>query len=234
MPGAVRCCLYDLNLRAVMTKIPTLRSFAGTSHYTWLLDAGHGGMLNGKYTTAPAKMHTFPDGLTVYEGVINRGITDRLADLMTKERISYQYIHDPAIDTSLVDRVHRADAFSHIPGVIYLAIHSNAGGGRGFEAFTAPGQTNSDPVASIICDSFDRHFGKAKGMPLRPDLSDGDKDKEADFYVLRKTKCPAVLVENLFFDNREEADFLITPIGQQAIALCLLDAIKTCELKRPF
>lgn len=219
-----------------MTKISALRSFAGTSHYTWLLDAGHGGMIDGKYTTAPAKMYQFPDGLTVYEGVINRGITDRLADLMAKDRISYQYIHDPAIDTTLADRVHRADAFSKIPGVIYLAIHSNAGGSRGFgfEVFTSKGQTKSDPVASIICDKYEAHFGKAKGMPLRTDLTDKDKDKEADFYVLRKTKCPAVLVENLFFDNREEAEFLITPIGQQAIALCLLDAIKTCELKRPF
>jgi N-acetylmuramoyl-L-alanine amidase len=217
-----------------MTKFNDLRKFAGTSHYTWLLDAGHGGLLNGKYTTAPNKMFKFPDGLTIYEGVINRAVTDRLATMLEKETISFQYIHDPEEDTALSVRVMRADAHSRTPGAIYLSIHSNAGGGEGNEVYTSKGQTNSDKVASIICDAYEKHFGKAKGMPLRTELTDGDKDKEADFYVLRKTDCPAVLVENLFFDNREEANFLLTPIGQEAIALCLLEAIKTCELKRPF
>jgi N-acetylmuramoyl-L-alanine amidase len=217
-----------------MTKFNDLRKLAGTSHYTWLLDAGHGGMQNGHYTTAPKKMFKFSDGVTVYEGVINRGITDRLAAMLEKEKISFQYIHDPEEDTALSVRVMRADAHSKNPGVIYLSIHSNAGGGKGFEVFTSKGQTKSDKVASIICESYEKHFGQVKGMPLRAELTDGDKDKESDFYVLRKTDCPAVLVENLFFDNREEADFLRTPIGQESIALCLLDAIKTCELKRPF
>jgi N-acetylmuramoyl-L-alanine amidase len=33
---------------------------------------------------------------------------------------------------------------------------------------------------------------------LRKDTSDGDKDKEADFYIIKGANCPAVLTENLF------------------------------------
>ena len=39
----------------------------------------------------------------------------------------------------------------------------------------------------------------------RLDYSDGDVDKEANFYVLRKTKMPAVLLEMWFFDNYNDA-----------------------------
>ena len=48
------------------------------SNYLWLLDAGHGGMKDGKYTTAPGRMHVFEDGLTFYEGV-NNDLTDQLS-----------------------------------------------------------------------------------------------------------------------------------------------------------
>ena len=33
-------------------------------------------------------------------------------------------------------------------------------------------------------------------MRLRSDYSDGDIDREEDFYILKHTLCPAVLTEN--------------------------------------
>ncbi len=53
--------------------------------------------------------------------------------------------------------------------------------------------------------------------------------KEEDFYVLRKTDCPAVLVENLFFDDPTEAMFLLSNEGQQFIADMMFKAIQECE-----
>ncbi len=202
------------------------------SKYLWLIDAGHGGMLNGRYTTAPAKMWVFPDHLHIYEGVINRQIADRLALLLSKANIDWKYVHDVEEDTSLSARVKRADnTFFKDKRAIYLSIHSNSGGGSGFEIFTSIGQTKSDKVADIFCHVYKKIFSQT---PFRKDnLTDHDDDKEADFYVLRKTDCPAILVENLFFDNREEAEFLLTPIGQEAIANCLFDCIETCEAVKP-
>jgi len=52
---------------------------------------------------------------------------------------------------------------------------------------------------------------------VRTETIDGDNDLEANFYVLRHTKCPAVLTENLFQDNKEDVAFLMSVKGIQAI-----------------
>lgn len=202
-----------------------------SSVYRWLIDSGHGGMYKGKYLTAPSKMHVFQDGLTVYEGVINRIIANKLADLLKNAGIDHRLIHDGENDDSLAVRVSRADAeYAKDKRCIYVSIHSNAGGGRGFEIFTSRGQNKSDKVAGIFCEVYRTHF---PDFHFREEQVDGDADKEADFYVLRKTDCPSLLVENLFFDNRREAEFLMSEGGQTKIAECLFDCIKECEMLKP-
>ena len=52
---------------------------------------------------------------------------------------------------------------------------------------------------------------------MRTDLSDGYKDKEAGFYILKHTIAPCVLTENLFMDNREDYEFLLSAEGKKAI-----------------
>lgn len=201
------------------------------SNYLWLLDAGHGGITkDGHYMTAPAKMHTFPD-FTIYEGVINRAITALVEKQLIALRIDYGVLAHPIEDTPLSQRVAKADAaYAKDKRCIYLSIHSNAGGGSGFEIFTSPGQSKSDKIANIFFEVYQKCF---PSFPFRSDKSDGDADKEADFYVLRKTDCPALLVENLFFDNLKEAEFLISPLGQQAIADCIVSAITEVEKLKP-
>lgn len=202
------------------------------SNYLWSLDAGHSGVdKSGKYLTAPAKMFTFPDGKTVYEGVVNRQITELLYKKLERAEIDFGLVYDDVEDTPLSQRVMTADnMYRKDKRTVYLSIHSNAGGGSGFEIFTSPGQTKSDKVANIFCEIYQKHFPQ---FPFRADKSDGDHDKEADFYVLRKTDCPALLVENLFFDNRKDADYLTSANGQEAIAECLFQCILTCEKMKP-
>lgn len=200
-------------------------------NYLWLIDEGHGGMLNGQYITAPKKMYRFPDGLTIYEGVINRKIGERLAGLLQKAKLDFDFISDEVDDLSLQVRVQRADnRFQKDKRCIFLSIHSNAGGGAGFEIFTSKGQTKSDKIAQVFCEVYKRSFPK---FAFRNDQTDGDDDKESEFYVLRKTDCPAVLVENLFFDNRKEAEYLLSDKGQQEIAECLFVCIQTVEKLKP-
>lgn len=203
----------------------------GESNYLFILDAGHGGLnKDGHYMTAPAKMHKFPS-FTIYEGVINRIITSLVQMRLKELRIDYAIVAHPIEDTPLPLRVSRADAaYAKDKRTVYLSIHSNAGGGSGFEIFTSPGQSKSDKIAEAFCDTYKRWFPQFK---FRQDLSDGDADKEADFYVLRKTDCPALLVENLFFDNEKEAKFLMSSTGQKSIADCIVQAILTCESTKP-
>ncbi len=204
------------------------------TNYKWLLDAGHGGLTpEGVYTTAPAKMHIFADGLTFYEGVNNRTIVEKLSDLLIEARIDHAMVHDPEHDTPLRERVFRANhLFAKDKRCIYLSIHSDAmpegahGKGSGFAVYTSKGETRSDAIGKIFSAVYARELKEFKS---REDRSDGDADKEEDFYVLRKTDCPALLVENLFFDNRREAEFLLSDAGQGRIAMTLFEAIVTTE-----
>lgn len=201
------------------------------SNYLWILDAGHGGMKDGKYMTAPKKMFQFPDRVTIYEGVINRIITALVYKQLQSKTIDFALVYDEVEDTPLTQRVTLADnIYRKDKRAVYLSIHSNAGGGSGFEIFTSPGQTNSDKIANIFCTTYQKHF---PGKPFRADKADGDADKEEDFYVLRKTDCPALLVENLFFDNRKEAEYLLSAAGQQAIANCIVASIENTEQLKP-
>jgi len=197
----------------------------GKSHFLWLLDPGHGGMTpEGRYTTAPAKQWKFPDGLMIYEGVVNRQITEFVRQALHAAQIDYAVVADEVEDTSLEQRVRTADAiYGKDKRAVYLSIHSNAGGGEGFELFSGPGQTDSDKIVNVFQAVYRNTFPEFKFRGV----------KEENFYVLRKTDCPAILVENLFFDNREEAEYLLSTAGQKAIAACIVHAIQECERLKP-
>ncbi|CAN5522313.1 hypothetical protein BH10BAC4_BH10BAC4_13280 [soil metagenome] len=207
--------------------------------YIWLLDAGHGGITKeGFYTTSPGKMHVFGDGPTFYEGVNNRAIINKLIPMLKKSNIDFELVYDQITDTPLSKRVSIANKIHAERGkrCIYVSVHSDAmpegkaGKGSGFSIYTSKGETKSDIIGEIFSTMYRNHL---KQFKFRRDLSDGDADMEEDFYVLRKTNCPAILIENLFFDNRKEADFLLSDAGQQQIAEVLFRSIVHVEKTKP-
>lgn len=174
-----------------------------------ILDFGHGGLNDdGKYTTAPSKMHKFPNGQVAYEGVLNRQIGGMLYTMLRSYHpdinVECTVREDDPKDLSLGWRVRVANKYP-VNETIFISIHSNAFNSRvrGFELYTTRGVTLSDTLAEEIATQVE-HLYEELSLKLRYDFSDGDRDKEADFYVLRKTKCPAVLIECLFFDNWED------------------------------
>ena len=85
---------------------------------------------------------------------------------------------------------------------IYVSIHVNAAASdgkwhdaTGWEAYTTRGKTKADKLAECLYKAAEFNL---KGKKLRKDTKDGDSDKEAGFYVLQHTNCPAVLTENFF------------------------------------
>ncbi len=200
---------------------------------TVVIDPGHGGIdRNGLYTTAPNKMFRFPDGTTLYEGVINRQVAGLLYHLLdTYPNIRPVFTvnpHDPR-DISLRQRVKVANSYHDS---ILISIHHNAGGGSGAEIFTNPGQTSSDRLATMIFDQLSPIYSKYS-LPMRPDHSDGDPDKESAFYVLRKTKGVAVLLEYGFFDSERDRKLITDANFQKKVAYATFQAIKKfVELQR--
>jgi N-acetylmuramoyl-L-alanine amidase len=180
---------------------------------TILLDNGHGSLINGTYTT-PGKRVDWGDAGTIYEGEFNRAIVGGIIEQLTQLGIRYVNIAPEYWDVRLETRVRRANLYSAHDSV-FISIHSNAGGGEGCEFFTSPGQTRSDSMATIFGQEFKREF---PNRILRTDFSDGDLDKERRFYVLTRTKMPAILTENFFMDNREEFENILnTREGRQRI-----------------
>lgn len=181
-----------------------------------ILDFGHGGIdTNGVYTTAPAKMYKFLNGDIAYEGVLNRQIGGHVLTCL-RSHLDLNVVTtvaetDPR-DLSLPWRVRVANSYDP-KETIFISIHCNAGGGEGFELYTTKGLTESDKLAESLANNMEHTF-KLYDMKLRYDFLDADKDKEVDFYVLRKTKCPAVLLECGFFDSRSDFDKLKDPLFQ--------------------
>ena len=119
--------------------------------------------------------------------------------------------------------------------VIYVSLHVNASGNgqwmkaSGWEIFTSPGQTKSDVLATCMWNAANIYLnGESK---MRSDWSDGDPDKEAAYMVLTKTKCPAVLVENLFMDNKEDLNILKSDIGFITLERIIIEGILNYWLK---
>jgi N-acetylmuramoyl-L-alanine amidase len=97
---------------------------------------------------------------------------------------------------------------------------------RGFEIYTTRGQTKSDLMASEIGNVI-RDFYKKEGLSLRFDFEDNDLDKEANFQILRQSKCPAVLLECLFFDNWEDFKRLKDPEFQKELSWHIYKGLMT-------
>lgn len=197
--------------------------------HLWMIDSGHGGMIDGIYQTAPEKMHVHDDGSVFYEGVFNRIIKDLLLAKMKAEGLYCIDICPTELDLDLDIRVDTAnDYYKEYRNAVLISLHSNAGGGTGFEIWTSVGQTRSDGFAEVMGNTFIDSF---KGAPFRKDISDGDLDKESQFYILKYTKCPAILPECLFFDNWSDYKLLIDPEFQQEYVDSLVKFMHKAELQ---
>lgn len=195
--------------------------------HTWLIDSGHGGIVDGKYITWPKKMYKHDDGSYFYEGVFNRDIKHQLVDKMMANNLSHIDICPTELDVDLDVRVDIANTYyREYSNAVLISLHSNAGGGTGLEIWTSVGQTRSDDFAEIMGNEFINTFD---GMAFRPDTSDGDLDKESQFYILKYTKCPAILPECLFFDNFSNYQLLIDPDFQNDYVDALIRFMQSAE-----
>lgn len=188
----------------------------------WLLDPGHGGIVDGKYVTSGKRSPVWDDGSIYYEGVGNRDIVRRIAEGALCRGISTKFIVDPENqkDVPLESRVHLANRIYRADKrAVYLSIHSNAfkkKRAHGWEVWTSKGQTDSDILAAHLIPFVKEHLPE---LTVRKDMSDGDPDKESNLYVLRWTDGPSVLTENGFHTNEEECrKILMTEEGRQRIA----------------
>ena len=187
-----------------------------------LIDPGHGIDTPGKKS---------PDGL-FREYLWNRQVADLILEGLLSAGVDASLVVTETNDVTLRNRVNRINTICNRVGasnVLLVSIHANAAGNgsawmnaRGWSCYTSKGKTKSDQVAECLYDAFEEEFQDRK---IRKDMSDGDRDWEENFYVLQKSKCPAVLLENFFYDNREECAWMLQEETKRRIASAAVKGI---------
>lgn len=188
---------------------------------TLLIDNGHG------KNTAGKRSPMMEDGRTqLYEWEFTRKVAQRIVELAPQYDIKPVILVPEEEDIALSIRAARANKYIRSnpdEKFVLVSIHGNAAGNgsawmkaRGWEAWTTIGKNNSDKLAEKLYDAAGKFF--PAGTKLRADNSDGDKDKEKDFTVIKKASCPAVLTENFFYDNPDDCRYMLSFEGIDAIA----------------
>ena len=187
-----------------------------------LIDNGHGIDTKGKRS---------PDG-RLLEYAYAREIALRLENELKAIGYDAERIVTEENDIPLKERCCRVNDICKSLGtgnVILISVHCNAAGddgkwhtGHGWEAWTSVGNTKADILATHLYAAAER-----MGFKTRKDMTDGDPDKEGHLYILKHTLCPAVLTENLFQDNCEDVEYLLSEVGKQAIVKLHVDGVES-------
>lgn len=189
---------------------------------TVILDNGHGGVINNVYQTAGKRSPKWSKGV-LFEGMFNRWVVNRLIEKLDRAKIPYYHISPELLDVSLPTRVKRANKiYESNKNVWILSIHANAGGGVGVEGFTTKGFTNSDIVGEVVLENLEKDL---VGQRMRFDRSDGDRDKEVNYYILRKPRASAFLLECGFMDNQSDYNNLWDEDYLETLVNSLFDSI---------
>lgn len=152
------------------------------------IDAGHGGSDPG----------------AVGNGLKEKDLTLKIAKKIRDKLQQYQNVQvklsrEGDQTLSLKQRTDMANAW----GADYLiSVHINAGGGTGFESYiyngSYSGKAETDRKRGIIHDEIMKQIAGVR---------DRGK-KQANFHMVRESKMAAMLTENLFIDNANDAKLL--------------------------
>ena len=185
-----------------------------------LFDNGHGQETPGK------RSPLWKDGRQLFEWEFNRDMVRRIILKCDHTGIRAVKLVPETFDVSLEERCKRANLwYDRCNGnCVVVSIHANAGGGTGFEVYTSPGQTQADPIATKLIEQLQQDVHEIK---MRKDMADGDPDKEAGFYILKHTKAPAILAENLFMDNESDCRLLMSEDFRDKLADSYVKFLKT-------
>ena len=214
--------------------------------FSVILDNGHGSNTIGKrspwidFKLESNKTETSVENGRFKEYLFNRRVVKELISKLNKMGYAVLNLVPETKDISLKERVKRVNKHCAKYGngnCILVSIHVNAAGdkdkwlnARGWSIWTTKGQNNSDKLADCVYESAKEYILKDKAYtaktPIRTDFTtDGDSDCESNFYILKNSNCPSVLIENMFQDNKEDVKYLETKNGFNRIIETIANGI---------
>lgn len=168
-----------------------------------VIDPGHGGADPGA------------SGFGLKEKELTLQMARLLVNRLTGCRVEVLLTRNSDVAVNLRERARIANEFG---ADFFCSLHVNAGGGTGFESYVhvaAPEKTAA--LQAVIHEQLASFYGN-RGFPDRG-------KKRADFAVLRETRMPAVLLENLFLDHPRDAASLADPAFLDDLAAALATAL---------
>jgi N-acetylmuramoyl-L-alanine amidase len=185
-----------------------------------LIDPGHSAQTPGKRS---------PDG-TLREYKWAREVAALLEKRLDELNISHERTttsDEDNTEISLNTRCKRANAIAKKEKCILVSIHCNAAGADGnwhnakgwsvFVSLNASG--NSKKLASFMTSA-----AKASGVKVRVP-SPGVDYWTQNLAICRDTSMPAVLVENMFQDNKEDVAYLLSDEGKNTLTEIMVKGI---------
>lgn len=176
----------------------------------------------------------------VYSREICKEVAEKLRSYGCKVEIDYKPLDLPkSMQSSIVKlernnelamRVNYVNEVCRQKGaknVLYVSIHVNAVGtdgkwhdARGWQVCVSnKASDSSKKLADCLYDA-----AKKNGLKMRQPTAT-QKYWSQSLFVLNVTKCPAVLTENLFQDNKSDVDFLLSDEGRHKIARLHVEGI---------
>lgn len=186
-----------------------------------LIDNGHGYDTKGKCS---------PDG-RIREYDWARDVAKRLQAKLRQNGLDARLIVTEQNDISLRERCRRVNDICKTVGsknCLLVSIHINAAGGdgkwhtaSGFSGWVAPNASdNSKRFARLLhIEAVKLGLGGNRSVPL-------ERYWVGNWAICRDTNCPAVLTENLFMDNLQEVNYLLSETGKTTIVEMHYQAIK--------
>lgn len=177
-----------------------------------ILDAGHGINTKGKRS---------PDG-RLLEYAYCREIRDLIKEKLTKLGYIVAYTVDDEMDIPLKNRCKIVNSIcdAQDQDCLLVSIHCNASGdgkqwmkASGWSVFISPNASKKSKIlANCLYDE-----ANVRDLKIRKQ-SPNQKYWIQNLAICRDTKCPAVLTENLFQDNKDDVQFLLSEKGKNIIA----------------
>ncbi|TSB47664.1 N-acetylmuramoyl-L-alanine amidase [Alkalicoccobacillus porphyridii] len=167
-----------------------------------VIDAGHGGRDPGAI------------GNGLYEKTIALSVAHKVKSELEQEGIEVLMTRDEDLFVTLEDRVLKSNQWG---ADLFVSIHANGYADTsvsGVETFYYHGSSQGKQVAS----SIQQQLAESTGSRSRGVFA-------ADFYVLKYSRMPAVLVETGFVSNEKDASLLKTGEYQQKAAKAIRDGI---------
>ena len=169
-----------------------------------VLDAGHGGIDTG----------TMKKDKSVYEKDINLSIVNKMKPLLEDRGVTVILTRDEDEFVSLEERAKISNA--HFTDV-FVSIHVNS-----YESSKIGGLEcyyyGESKACKALAEDVVSHLKKQTDIPMRG-------LREQEYYVLRHTACPAILVETGYLTNQKDAANLLNDEFQDKLAQALVDGI---------